>query len=92
MGLGDETGRIKIGQAFGRDGLLEDGMLHSFSLSTVPGLPQQEDSQPGLKSETLEVGFMGLGKAAGMFRVPPALHKNPSSESSRPSLRILWRS
>lgn len=49
------------------------GCFTALSLSIVPGLSQQEDSQSGFKSETLEVEFMGLEKAAGMFRVPPAL-------------------
>lgn len=71
MGLGDETSRIRIGQAFGHDGLPEDGMLHSSFPEHVTGLPQQEDSQPGRESETLEVGFMGLGKAAGVFLSTP---------------------
>lgn len=35
------------------------GCFSALSLRIVPELSQQEDSQPGVKSETLDVGFMG---------------------------------
>lgn len=52
---------------FGHDGVRGERMIGALSLSVTSGFHGREDSQPGGESDTLEVGFMEVGKAARVF-------------------------
>lgn len=88
---GDETSRF-----LGWDGhlvimaLLRGGQFTVLSLSIISGLAQEGGFLSRGQSETLEVGFLEVGNASGVFLSVPCPRENPSCRSNRPSLYRLY--
>lgn len=69
--------------------LLRGGQFTVLSLSIISGLAQEGFLSRG-QSETLEVGFLEVGNASGVFLSAPCPRENPSYRSNRPRLYRLY--